>query len=185
MNTTYETANETVNQKVPGRTGSIARLIVMWLFSLGGFALSFFTLPEYIGKLGFARAFLDSIGGFGLLLLTAAFFWGIMKWLGFSMPRAFRAAKRFWARWIPLTVFGLVLKAYAFIFIVFLPAALGTSLFAPLALLSAYFAKESLNLFSALLLLLAGAAIVVLFSYLDICKLRGISPLHRFSKEEK
>ena len=161
---------------IPGKKGSIARLIVLGLISVIAVLSSVLTLPKYIGRKGYGPAVLEAFAGCGLLLLLAAGMWGLMKWIGFIAPKSFGLAKRFWQAWRPLTFFGVYLKACVWLLIAMVPVTASTMLITPLTSIG-FLVAGNLNLLSALGMFLAGAVLVVLVGFVDMCKLRQVSPV--------
>ena len=160
-----------------GHSGSVARLVVMGILAIIAFLSSFGTIGQYVPKVGLGQAIVDAIGGCGLLLMLGAWFWCIMKWVGFIAPKSFRAANAFWRSWIPLTFLGLYLKACGWIMILLLPISAGMASYWPYFSFAMAFGKSDVNFFSALVVLLLGIVSVAIPSFLDICKIRGLAPM--------
>lgn len=169
----------TTNKKVPGRKGAIARLIILGLVALIGVLASFLTLPEYIARRGFGLALLEAFGGCGIIFLAGAFFWGMIKWIGFIAPKSFRIANKLWRGWIPLTFLGVYIKACLWLIIAIAPCSAYTLLLSPLTMMTAHFAENAIDIFSAFGLFLGGAAAVIVMGFVDICKLRQVSAVER------
>ena len=174
----YPTASRSRHTAKPaGRKGAIARLIVMGIFAIIGILSSFGTLPEFIAKRGFVPAVLEAFGGCGTLLMLAAWFWGMMKWIAVMGPKTFGCARSFWNGWQPLTFFGLYIKFCIWMIIALAPLMCFSMTFIPVYKLTWYFAENGIGLISALLMFAAGMGLVVLLAFWDICKLRGQAPM--------
>ncbi len=161
---------------IPGKKGAIARLVVLGIISLIAVLVSFLTLPKYIGRIGFGPAILEAFASCGLLFMLAAGMWGLIKWIGFIAPKSFGLAKRFWQAWRPLTFFGVYLKACVWLLIAMVPVTASTMLITPLTSIG-FLVAGNMNLLSALGLFLGGAVLVILVGFVDICKLRQVSPI--------
>ncbi len=164
----------TTSQKVPGHSGAIARLAVLTVMILISVVACVGTLPKYIQTRGFGQALLDALCSMGTLLLTGAFIWAVMKWIAYAMPKAYRLAIRFWNGWIPLTFFGVYLKACAFCVILCWPACIPGVLFAPIMKLGMGIATSGITVFNALGMLLLGGGSAAVLAFWDICKLQGV-----------
>ena len=162
--------------KPKGRKGAIARLIVLAIISIIGVLSSIGTLPDYVASRGFGPAILEAIGGCGLILILAAWFWGLMKWIAVVAPKAFGWARSFWNAWQPLTFFGLYIKFCIWLVIGLAPTMIFAYTLSPIYLVALPLAKNGLNIFSALLLLVVGVGLVVLLAFWDVCKLRAQAP---------
>jgi hypothetical protein len=167
----------TTNNNIPGKKGAIARLIVLGITVLIGLLFSFGSIPDMIPKRGLFPAIWEAIGGSGTIFLLAAFFWGAMKWLGFIAPKSFHIANSFWQLWTPLTFLGVYVKVCIWLIITVVPCEIYFFLLMPLASLSGHFAQVNIDFFSAIGLFLGGAALVTAIGFLDICKLRCVSPI--------
>ncbi len=165
------------NTKVPGRTGAIARLAVVWIMTLISFVGSFFTLPDFYRLVGLGHAILEAFAGFGVLTLTAAMLWLGMKFIGFIAPKSFRLAKKFWQAWVPLTFFGVYIKFCIFCLLALVPITATFGLFSAVIMLIAGMLAGNIHTLSALALLVAGAAGVAGCSFWDLCKLRQVKPM--------
>ena len=163
--------------RVPGRKGTIARLIVLGIFTVIALLSSILTLPEYISRRGFGLAILEAFGGCGILLLTGALFWGFMKWISFMGPKSLGAANRFWHAWIPLTFFGLYIKACLWLLITVVPCTIYGLLMAPVYSITLHFTKTEIGFFAAMGLFILGVAATVIMFFVDICKLRQLDPI--------
>lgn len=179
----YKETNTTVNTTrtrkvaVPGRKGAIARLIVMGLIAVIALLSSFGTIGQYIPKRGFGIALLEAFGGCGVLMMLGAFFWGFMKWIAVVTPKAFRAANKFWCAWIPLTFFGVYIKAMIWVLIVGVPTCIFGYGFVPVFLLTQHFAENEISFLPAMGMFLGGVALVAVLGFVDICKLKAVSPV--------
>ncbi len=174
---TYAPNTQAPKAKVPGKAGAIARLAVLWIFAVISFCGSFFTIPTFAGRVGLWQAIVDSLAGFGTLLLTGAFLWCIMKWVVFIFPKSFGLGKRFWQSWIPLTFLGLYLKFAVFCLLALVPITASFALFSPLMFLVFQLSCVKISILGALPLLAAGVAAAGLCSLLDVCKLRKQQPM--------
>ncbi len=163
------------NLPIPGRKGAIARLIVLAIFALIAFLGSFGTIGEFIPKQGFWNALVEAIGGCGVLLLTGAWFWGLMKWIGFIAPKSFGAAGALWNGWIPLTFLGLYIKACLWLIIAMAPISAYALSFSLLYKVFFNTARAGITIFSAAGYLLLGIASTALLLLVDVCKLKGLS----------
>ena len=172
-----ETYTDTVSPKVPGKKGTIARLIVLGIVALIGILSSILTLPEYTARRGFGLALLEAFGGCGALFLLAAFIWGFMKWISFMGPKSLGAANRFWQAWIPLTFLGVYIKACIWLIVTVVPCSIYGMLMVPLFTVTQHFTEVNIGFFSAMGLFLGGAALVMAVGFVDICKLRRVSPM--------
>lgn len=161
--------------KVPGRGGAIARLIVMFLFVIGGFVSSFISLFTYDGTVG--QLILEAIASSAMLSLLGAWFWVIMKWFGFIVPKAFNLAKSFWQAWTSFSLIGLYFKCVGFIVILMLPISAGFSTYMPLFSLAMAFAGEELTFLPTMGLSLLSFLVVAALTLVDVCKLRGTTVL--------
>ena len=159
--------------KIPGRGGAIARLIVMFLCVIGGIVSGFISLFTDDGSFG--QLILSAIAGSAMISLLGAWVWGIMKWFGFIVPKAFGWAKAVWQAWIPLTFFGVYLKCVAFVVILMLPISAGFSSYMPLFSLALKFAENELTVLPVLGLSLLSVLMVAGLTLLDVCKIRGES----------
>lgn len=166
-------AHTTQKIKIPGRGGAIARLIVMYLCVVIGFVTGFGSLFTEDGSFG--HVILSAIAGGNMLSLLGAWLWGIIKWFGFMVPKAFGWAKAVWNAWIPLTFFGVYLKCVAFIVILMLPISAGFSSYMPLFSLALKFAENELTLLPVMGLSLLTIAVIAVLTLLDVCKIRGAS----------
>lgn len=159
--------------KVPGRAGAIARLVVMYLMAVIGIISAFGSIFAFDYTIG--QFIVESIGGIGLMFLLGAWFWIIMKWVVFIAPKSLGWAKSFWRAWHPFTFFGLYIKAMIFVVVLIAPISIGTLTYMPLTSLTFYFADHELTFFLALGLFFLGFAFVAVFTFLDVCKLKGWS----------
>lgn len=169
----YAAPRKAKGAKVPGRGGAIARLIVMYLMVVIGLVsvvVSIFTSEWTLGQL-----ITEGIASVGLMLLLGAWFWSIMKWVGFIAPKSLGWAKGFWHAWRPLTFFGLYIKFMIFMVILIAPISIGLATYSPLLSMTFYFADHELTIFHALGLLLLGAVLVAVLTLLDVCKIKGWS----------
>ena len=164
--------SNTNSKHIPGKKGAIARLIILGLIAVIGILVGFGTLPEYVQKRGLGLAILEAFGGTGVIFLLGAFFWILIKWIGFMAPKSFRLAKRFWMTWYPLTFFGLYLKAVLWLIIAIAPCSAITLLFSPLMTVTMHFAEVEIDFLSAMALFLGSGALVAVLAFVDICKLR-------------
>ena len=160
-----------------GRKGAIARLTVLAIVSIIGILSSICTLPSFVESRGLGPAILEAIGGCGTLLMLAAWFWGMMKWIAVVGPKSFGWARSFWNAWSPLTFFGLYIKFCIWLIVGMVPVMIFGITYMPLFKLTLFFAENGLNIFSALLLLALGAGLALLLAFWDVCKLRGLSPI--------
>lgn len=165
------------SKNIPGKKGAIARLIILGLVAVIGILAGFGTLPEYVQKRGLGLAILEAFGGTGVIFLLGAFFWILIKWIGFMAPKSFGFAKRFWLTWHPLTFFGLYLKAVLWLIIAVAPCSAITLLFSPLMTVTMYFAEVNIDFLSAMALFIGSGALVVALAFVDICKLRQVSAM--------
>ena len=161
--------------KVPGRAGAIARLIMMYL--IAGFGVIAGIINLFTSDADFGYRFLDSLNSIGLLMLTPCVIWIFMKWVVFMAPKSFGLAKRMWQSWHALTIFGLYLKCVAFLLISIPPISVITLAFMPLSLLMSSILTNGLTLLSGLGMILAGGVFMAVLTFLDVCKLRGTSPM--------
>lgn len=176
INVPHHTApRKAAKVKVPGRAGAIARLIVMFaIVALGLFSIvaSIFTSNWTLGQL-----IVESIASIGLMLLLGAWFWGMMKWVGFIAPKSLGWAKSFWRAWSPLTFFGLYIKVMIFAVVLIAPISAGFASNGLLVSFAFSFAENPLNIFSAFGILLLGVAVVAVLTFLDVCKIKGWSAI--------
>jgi hypothetical protein len=170
------TYSETTPVKPAGRKGAIARLAVLTIVSLIGILSSVCTIPDFASRRGLWAALMEAIGGCGILLMLAAWFWGMLKWIAVVGPRSFGWARSFWQAWQPLTFFGVYIKFCIWLIIGMVPVmAFGFS-YLPLFKLTWFFAENGIGLIAALLLLALGAGLVALLGFWDLCRLKGLSP---------
>lgn len=180
MNTYANPYNNTVNthaarQKMPGRKGAVARLIMLGAFALIGILTSIGTLPQFAAKQGLWSAILEAFAGCGVIFLTGGFFWALVKWIGFIAPKSFGWARSFWYAWVPLTFLGVYLKCALWLIIAIAPCSIFTMLLSPLFSLTLSLAKMDLNFFIAMAMFFGGSAVVLIMGFADICKLRQLS----------
>ena len=171
----------------PGRKSTIARLVILAIFTVIALVTSIGTLPGYIAKLGFAKALLEAIGGCGVLLLTGVWIWGLIKWIVFMSPKSFALAKRFRDSWTPLTNLGVFVKVCIGLIIAIVPITAYAATFSLFYSITFHIARSGLNILTALLLLILGAAAVLITAFWDLCSLKNLSAVEeikkRFAKE--
>lgn len=170
-----ETCSRAIRQKVPGRKGAIARLIMLGVFAVIGLLSSFGTIPQFAEKQGLGAAILEAFAGCGVIFLTGGFFWGLIKWIGFIAPKSFGLAKRFWCGWIPMTFLGVYLKCALWLIIAIAPCSAFTLLFSLFYSLTFSIAQMDMNLIIAMGMFFGGCAVVLTMGLVDICKLRQLS----------
>ena len=120
---------------------------------------------------------LEAIAGSAMLSLLGAWFWVIMKWFGFIVPKAFNLAKSFWQAWTSLSLIGLYFKCVGFIVILMLPISAGFSTYMPLFSLAMAFADKELTFLPTMGLSLLSFLVVAALTLVDVCKLRGTTVL--------
>lgn len=147
--------------KIPGRGAAKFRLTFLLIFAIFGGLISVMTLPDYMERLGAARAIPEAFGGCAVLFLVGAFFWGLIKWIGWMGKKSFAAARWFLEHWPVFTVIGLVMRLPIAMLIALVPPMLFGLLFSPLYLLTFHFASEGIGFFTAIALFLASSVLVL------------------------
>lgn len=157
-----------IKNKVPGRKGAVARIVILLFFVIIGLLASILTLPEYIQKLGAERAIPEAFAGCAVLFLVGEFFWGLIKWIGWMGKKSFAAARWFWDEWPVFTIFGLVLKGPICLVIAMAPPMLYGLLFAPLYSITYRFALNGVSLLGAMALFAVSGVIALGMLFWDI-----------------
>ena len=155
--------------KVAGRGAAKASLTILLMFAILGALASFLTLPDYIEKLGAARAIPEAFAGCAIFFLLGAFFWGLIKWIRWMGKKSGAAARWFLENWPVITVFGLVLRLPVALLIAAVPPMLFGILASPLWMLTLYLAREGVNFLNAAALLLLSSVLVLGLLIWDIC----------------
>jgi len=178
MYTVNRNSNEVL--PIPGKKGAIARLIVMGLFVV-------IALISCVGFLmsadgGFIDVVLETLVSFGTLCTVGAWFWGMMKWIGFIAPKSFSLANTMWCSWHVLTIFGLYIKAMVWALCALFPIAACFATFSPMYTVFFSIAKNGINFFNAMGMLILGCNLVVVLGFVDVCKLRRLCAWEEFKR---
>ena len=174
---------ETAPAKRKGRKGAIARLVVAGLTLVITLVAAVMTMFTQDG-LG------DAVTGFFAVLGTGALVGAMIlilcKWLGFILPKSFGWANRFWRSWHALTIFGLYLKGCVWVFILLIPVSVMTSLISTacfsVVMLLVNFGQ---NFFGSLLFLAISGCVLAVVMFLDLCKVKGLSPKAMLAQMKK
>lgn len=179
MNTTYQTStNDSFAPKsIKGRIPAILRLLVCGILFV---ATLIGLLPVAFNDDGLWNIFVNLLTTVGSASMISAIVWILIKSIGFVAPKAFGWANAMWRAWIPLTVFGLVLKAYLWIIILFFPISLCTGAVSSLCFaMAGLLTATGLSLVIAVLMLVIFTGLLIILVSLDLCKITG-----RIWKEE-
>lgn len=165
---------------IPGKKGAIARLIVMGLFVV-------IALISCVGFLmsadgGFIDVVLETLVSFGTLCTVGAWFWFAMKWIGFIAPKSFGLANTMWCSWHVLTIFGLYIKAMVWAVCALFPIGACFATFSPMYMVFFSIAKNGINFFNAMGMLILGCGLVAVLGFIDVCKLRMMSPVEEMKR---
>jgi hypothetical protein len=173
MNTTYQTpANDSFAPKsTKGRIPAILRLFLCGILLVVTFIG---LLPVAFNDDSLWNIFVNLLATIGSACMISAIVWIVIKSIGVVAPKAFGWANAMWRSWHALTVFGLVLKAYAWIIILFLPISVCTGAVSALCFaMAGLLTATGLNFIVALLMLVIFTGLLIVLVSLDLCKITG------------
>lgn len=157
-----------------GRTGAIVRLVlsaIAIVISVFGFFHSLFT----IDRITFANTLVHTFQDAGAVCMVVVVLWSTIKWCIFIAPKSRDWAGNVWERWIPLTIFGWVVKVMVVIWIFLTPILTipGMLMGALASILMKVFLAETSNLLLWVLYFLVCFVLMLFMLRLDWNLIRG------------
>lgn len=132
---------DVLNAEPPKKKGKISSVIGLLLMAICD-AVAVFMLFKGIFRttdMTFTEQLVDTIGAAALVLMLGIWFFGLVKWIVFSVPKTFRWSIRIANAIIPLSCFVFVAEIMFVIWLTLIPISLYSVALAPMAALVSFF----------------------------------------------
>lgn len=166
--------------KIPASRGAKARLIILWIIVVIAAVSAVCSL--FNDRLGLYRKVVEGIGGFGLICVIGAFFWGFIKWIVVVAPKSFRAANTVSFGLLYVPFLGILLRVAIYLIILVVPCAVYGYSFILLWKLAYFGAENPTNLLYCFGMFTLGTSLVAILTYWDVCALKGLRPVRDFRR---